>query len=140
MEPFQEVVHGITRRLREEFQLPVYTEAAEQKPNGSCFLVSTVNGEMSSRLSPRYQVRSACDVRYLPARADKQKECLEISERLFWALEEIPADGLPVRAEKSRFQIVDGTLHFRVEYSFFIQKEAPPLEWMEKVELKEEIG
>lgn len=140
MEPFQEIVHGITRRLREEFQLPVYAEEVEQELKSPCFLVIGITKEITPALVPRYRARGFFDVLYFPAQPDKQRECLEISGRLFWALEEITAGGFPVRAEKPQSRVVDGVLHFTAGYTIFIRKETLPPEQMAILELKEGIG
>ncbi len=62
-------------------------------------------------------------IQYLPGDGlRKDGECHAVAERLFSCLEYLDVDGDLVRGTKMRYEVVDGILHFFVDYDLFVYR------------------
>ena len=61
-------------------------------------------------------------IQYFPSTDDRKGECYRVGEKMFECLEVIPVDDFFLRGTEMRFDIVDGILHFFVDYNAFVRK------------------
>jgi len=62
-------------------------------------------------------------IQYFPHSDDRKGECYDVGEKMLECLEVIPVDGFLLRGTEMKFEIVDGVLHFFVDYNAFSHKE-----------------
>ena len=60
-------------------------------------------------------------------------KCYAVGERLFSCLEYLDVGGDLVMGTKRKYEVVDGILHFFVNYDLFVYKVAEPVPFMEEV-------
>ena len=74
-------------------------------------------------ISTRYLRKNHFVIQYFPKSVnDGDAECNATGEQMFECLEVINVDGFSLRGTEMRFEIVDGVLHFFVDYNSFIRK------------------
>ena len=117
-------IDGIVSRLRETFDLPVYTERAAQDFQRPCFAVEPGPTGQAPMPNGQYCRETEFVVAYYPAgeAAEARRECLAVMESLFVALETVPvADGLK-RGIGLRGEVVEGLLHFYVKFKVIVRR------------------
>jgi len=99
--------------------IPVIGEEIRQDPIPPCFFVKLHESGHIQELGRRFYRYHPFDVRYF-APDGNNDAMYDMAERLTEALQWIQAAGRPVRGTGMRFEIVDGVLHFFVEYHFHV--------------------
>ena len=118
-----EITKGIAKKLSENFDCKVYKENIPQGFEKPCFYIQHVQTFSHKKLANRYLRENHFDVMYFPK--DNYKENSDIyntSETLFLCLEEIFVLDNLVRGVKMSPEIVDGVLHFFVNYDMFVKR------------------
>ncbi|HHY25282.1 MAG TPA: hypothetical protein GX523_00770 [Desulfitobacterium dehalogenans] len=124
--------------------ISTYGEEILQGLDKPCFFVKLFQVSQDQLISQRYQRNHSFDIHYFPAAMDEGEENRQneemhgIAEQLYEKMELIPViggdDGL-MRGAKMRHEIIDGVLHFFVDYNFQIIKETtldPLMQTMEQ--------
>ncbi|WP_342409827.1 DUF6838 family protein [Paenibacillus sp. FSL R10-2778] len=109
-------------------EYPVYDEAVEQGMQQPCFFVLLLESSQVRGVNRRYHRFNPFDVHYFPQQesAAPREECELISEQLYSELEYVTGhDGL-YRGTGMRHEIVDGVLHFFVEYNVHLIRDKAP--------------
>ena len=118
-----ETIKGISRALFNEFgsKYAIYKEDIPQNFKEPCFSITHIRGTNDLKLTGRYIRRNRFNVHYFPKKGEHEKEEIyNVIERLFSCLEYINVlDNLCGGAKMSP-EIVDGVLHFFVDYDFFV--------------------
>lgn len=128
-----EVIKGISRKLNAAFGdgYEIYENDVEQGLTEPCFFISILKPELSPLLGTRGIRRNPFDIHYFPKQAGNNAELFSMAERLMYALEYIPMpDGLPLRGTAMNYEVIDGVLHFFVNYNLIVvqPKEENPME------------
>lgn len=105
-----------------------------------CFFVKQLPSSQDRLTGRRYLRRQSFDVHYFPdpGGVGEGEGMLEVAERLYEGLEQIMANGIPVRGSDTRHEIVAGVLHFFVSYRMHMLRELAPATPMN--ELDQEVG
>lgn len=122
-----DIIDGITAGLNAGFgeSTVVHSEEIDPGSKQSCFFISTLKPLQKQMTGPRYQRRNPFDVQYYPsASADKNSELETVAEKLYEVLEYINVKGDLVRGTSLQHEKKDGVLHFYVEYSMFLIRQA----------------
>lgn len=122
------IVEGISISLNAAFgdDFTIYTESVEQGLKEPCFFVSCINPTSRIFLGKRYFKTNQMCIQYFSADKDsKKEECNAVSEKLFDCLEYITVLGDWVRGTQMNCEMVDGVLHFFVNYDMFVYKVEP---------------
>lgn len=129
------IIESISVRLDAEFDgLEVHREERKQGLKEPCFFVLCINPTNKLFLNKRYFRANQFCVQYIPKAGGKKKaECYEVGERLFDCLEWLEVGGDLVMGTKMKYEVVDGVLHFFVNYDLFVYKVAEPVPLMEEV-------
>lgn len=98
-----------------------------------CFIIQCINSTQKQFLGKKYFRNDQFCVQYSPGTAEEGGECHKIGERLFECLEYLTVNGESVRGTKMNYEVVDGILHFYVNYSMYVYKRADPVPVMEEV-------
>lgn len=121
-----EIIKGISRAIHEEFGdgYAIYKENIPQNFNEPCFSILHIRGTSDLKLKNRYFRRNLFDIHYFPKDDGHEKENMhDVVERLYLCLEHIFVLDNLLRGIKMSPEIVDGVLHFFVNYDFFVKRQ-----------------
>lgn len=117
----------------------VYREAIEQDLEEPCFFISCLNPTNKLFLGKRYFRRNQFCIQYFPdedihkEEDHRNEECYAVAEQILMLLEYLDVGGDLVMGTKMRYEVVDGILHFFVNYDLFVYKVAESVPVMEEV-------
>lgn len=125
-----DIIHGVAAKLHQDFGdgYAIYTENIPQGFKEPCFSIQHIQSDTAAKLPNRHLRRNAFDVHFFPKPGtDEKAQMYRMAECLFLSLEYINVrdnsnmlDNL-VRGSKMRYEIVDGVLHFFVNYDLYIK-------------------
>lgn len=130
------IIEAISIALNAEFGdgYEMHREAIEQDLEEPCFFISCINPTNKLFLGKRYFRRNQFCIQYFPEdEAHKNKECNMVAERLLMCLEYLDVGGDLVRGTKMKYEVIDGILHFFVNYDLFVYKVTESVPVMEEV-------
>ncbi|WP_438497166.1 phage tail terminator family protein [Paenibacillus sp. IHBB 3054] len=109
-------------------ELPVYDEAVEQGMQQPCFFVLLMESSQNREISRRYRRFNSFDVHYFPHKdaAAPREECELMAERLYSEIEYVRGLEGGYRGTGMRHEIVDGVLHFFVQYNYHVIRTKDP--------------
>lgn len=127
------IIDAIAASIFEEFgnSYTIYVESVEQGLKEPCFFISSLNPTNDLFLNRRYFRSNQFCIDYIPSTAEHKRECNSVADRLYSCLERIWIDKTDsTRGTKMNYEIVDGVLHFFVNYDMFVYKivESTPME------------
>ena len=133
----QPYIDGIVARLREVFEVPVYTERAEQDFIVPCFAVESGRTGQTPIPNGQYFRETEYIVTYYPVSGVRRRqECLEVMETLFCLLETVPlGENARARGLGLRGEVLDDVLHFFVKFRAVVRKKEV-FEKMDNLEVK----
>lgn len=117
------IIAGISNALYDVFGYKNFKNEIPQDLNPPCFYISCLDPKIKKYIGTRYLQRNHFVIQYFPSAGDDPKgECYGVGERMFECLEVIPVDDFFLRGTEMRFELVDGVLHFFVDYNAFLRK------------------
>lgn len=138
-----EIIDGLSVALSDEFDgITIYSESVPQGFQEPCFFILNLTSEEVRLLGGRAQRNMAFDVHYFPKSTLSPKfECQSIAERLYPVMRQITLlDGSNVLGLGLNHEIVDGVLHFNVEFKPTIVYVKPnPTEDMGTIEVNQSV-
>lgn len=123
-----EIIKGIAAILNENFdsECEVYAEDIPQGFKEPCFSIIHILSDRSAKLPTRYLSRNRFDIHYFPkSKLQAKSEMRSVAETLFLSLEYINVLDNLCRGTKMSYEIIDGVLHFFVNYDMYLAKEKP---------------
>lgn len=116
------IIKGISQALYNEFgeEYEIYTEDVTQGLRGPCFFIQCINPKITLFRGNRYYRENQFAIQYFPKSKDYRKECFEVIDRMYTALEFIEVDGAPVLGKGIDTNIYDGVLTFIINYDMFV--------------------
>lgn len=129
------IIGAVSHALKGEFgsRYKTYMEEKRQDLKEPCFFISCINPKNTPFLKRRYFRENQLCIQYFPETEKKNEECHETAERLFSCLEYLTVEGVSVRGTKMKYEVIDGILHFFVNYDLFVCRAAKPEEMIEEV-------
>lgn len=119
------IIEGIAKKLNLNFgsDHAIYDEDVPQGFTEPCFSIVHIRTETIAKLPPRYMKRSAFDIHFFPKPdgdewTHKKKQMYFMARNLTLCLEYINVLDNLLRGSKMRYEIVDGVLHFFVNYDY----------------------
>lgn len=134
-----EIVKGISRALYGAFgdEYTIYKEDVPQNFTEPCFSIVHVRGESDMKSPTRYFIHNLFDIHYFPKdELNLRTEMRSVIESLFLSLEYINVLDNLCRGTKMSYEIIDGVLHFFVNYDMFVTKNVVKESSMETLEHK----
>lgn len=128
------LITSISICLNAEFgdKYKIHREAKKQGLKEPCFFIQCLNPTKKLFLGKRYFRQNQFCIQYFPEdELHGNEECYAVAERLLSCLEYLDVAGDLVMGTKMRYEVVDGILHFFVNYDLFVYKvveSAPVLE------------
>lgn len=136
-----EIIDGISVALSDAFgEITIYGESVAQGLHEPCFFILNLTSEEVRLLGNRAQRNMAFDIHYFPkSKIAPKSECQSIAERLYPVMREITLlDGSKVLGLGLNHEIVDGVLHFNVEFKpTIVYVNTDPIEDMETIEVNQ---
>lgn len=127
---------GVIVALKSAYpSVKVYGEEIKQGLVGPCFFVKILTAEQDREVDRRYLRQHSFDVHYF---SKTNEDMHNVAEILYASLEYISADGKLYRGQRMRNEIVDGVLHFFVDYDFHVIKPKqvdPKMQTMQQKEM-----
>ncbi len=119
------IITGISIALNAAFGdgYEIYSEEIKQDMKEPCFFISPVNPSIREYPGKRYKRENRFMIQYFPeSDSAGNAECNHAAEKMIWCLEQIVVQNKPVRVCNMNHEIVDGILHFAVDYNFFVHR------------------
>lgn len=118
---------GVIIALSELFPtMEIYGEANREGFEAPCFFVKLLTSAQDQELDRRYRRSYSFDIHFFPASPDYNEEAHEMAENLYDRLRQVNIDGVTYRGKGMTHEIVDGVLHFFVDFNFFVYVEKQP--------------
>lgn len=139
-----DIIKGIAAALRGSFgsDYKIYAEDIPQNFEEPCFMIVHVLSDRWAKLPNRYLSRNRFDIHYFPENdLQSKQEMRSVGESLFLSLEYINVLDNLCRGTKMSYEIIDGVLHFLVNYDMYISKEVvgePEMTTLEQTSTLEE--
>lgn len=112
----------------------IYGEEIRQGFQEPCFFVKLIRGEQAQELGSRYRRIISFDIHFFAEQSQgKNRSMHDVAEVLYDILELINVDQQSYRGTGMRHEIMDGVLHFFVDYNFAVQKETEEVPLMEEL-------
>ena len=118
--------------------IPIAGEPIPQNLRPPYFFVQLLEPTHSRELGRRYMRVHPFDVHYF-APGRENAAMYDMADRLTAALEQIMIAGRVVHGTGMRFQVIDGVLHFFVQYSYHVWAPRPEAPAMQTLDVWEGI-
>ncbi|GIO42476.1 hypothetical protein J41TS4_22340 [Paenibacillus apis] len=106
--------------------MDVYGEEIKQGFEAPCFFVKLLTMGQDQELNRRYRRSHAFDIHFFPKSVDSNEEAHGTAEQLYDKLRLVNIDGAMYRGAGMNHEVVDGVLHFFVDFNFHVFAEKPP--------------
>lgn len=120
------LIDGISIKLNQVFGdgMDIHSETVKQGLKEPCFFIAVLNPSQAKMIKGRYFRQHPFDVHYFPSKSDKKNEEMQrVASDLLDGLEYITLEnGDLVRGTSMNYEVVDGVLHFFVQYNMFVKK------------------
>jgi len=114
---------GIITALKQQFPaMKIYGEEIKQGFTEPCFFVKLLSGDHNREVDRRYLRAHSFDIHYFGA---SNQDMYDVAESLYATLEYINVTGSLFRGKKMRHEIINGALHFFVDFDFHVIKSKP---------------
>lgn len=141
-----DVVSAVVAALKKQFpQAGIYEEAMGQGQTAPCFFVQLIAPTYDRMGGRRYKRTYPFDVHYFPnqpkeGEADKRiAEMHAVAEQLYDCLAYVALDDGLIRGSNLRYEIIDGVLHFFIDYTIHMIRQAEEVPLMNRLEQKGDI-
>ena len=122
----QSIINGIIKAIRTEYDksFRIYTESTEQGLIEPCFSLLCLNPSTDRQMGNRYMRYFPFMITYFPSSDEPVAECNAVCETLFGLLNDVETDiGVVHAFGTPGGKVVDGVLHFDIQYQVFAQLE-----------------
>ena len=130
------IIESISITLNAEFgnKYKTHREAKKQGLQEPCFFIQCLNPTEKLFFWKRYFRQNQFCIQYFPEdKLHRNQECYAVAERLLSCMEYLDVGGDPVMGTKMKYEVVDGILHFFVNYDLFVYKVVESTPSMEEV-------
>lgn len=128
-----DVVTAISIKLYETFgeAYEIYTESIEQGFQEPAFFIALLNPEFNQVIGNRYHETLPFDIHYFgPGYMDAYSKASKLMKEMEY-IQLLNGDLL--RGTKMKGEVIDGVLHFFVNYNFHVYKVTDPLDSMDGI-------
>ena len=138
-----EIIDGLSVALSDAFDgITIYSESVAQGLQEPCFFILNLTAEEVRLLGNRAQRNMAFDVHYFPkSKVAPKSECQSVAESLYPVMRELTLlDGYKVLGLNLNHEIVDGVLHFNVEFKPTVRYvNTDPVEGMQTIDVNQSV-
>lgn len=130
-----DVVNAIAIKLHQSFgdNYNIYTESIEQGFQEPCFFIALLEPDMKQMVGNRYHKTLPFDIHYF---GTNNIDAYNTADKLMTNMEYIKClNGDLLRGTSMRANLVDGVMHFFVNYNTFVLKERDPVDGMDELSI-----
>lgn len=103
--------------------IDLYSESIKQDFEEPCFFIKVISSSQDKQLNNRYKQSILFDIHYFSDKEeDLNKDCLDVANNLYKVLEYVEIDGHKYRSLKMNHKVIDGVLHFMLQFNYNILK------------------
>lgn len=118
-----DVRDGVFAALKERFpSIKRYGEEIKQGLTAPCFFVKLLSASHEKEVDRRYMRSHPFDVHYF---ATSNEDAHGMADHLYDCLERVQFAGGSCSGRRMRQEVIDGVLHFFVDYDFHVMRERP---------------
>lgn len=117
---------AVVSALNEHFpDIDIYGEEIKQGLEEPCFFVKLFPVSQDREFNRRYTRSHSFDIHFF---AKINRELHEVAEQLYDCMEYITINGSKIRGKGMRHEIIDGVLHFFIDFDFHVlrKKQSDP--------------
>lgn len=115
----------------------IYTEEIKQGFQEPCFFIAVLEPTQNQIIGNRYLIKHPFDIHFFPTETGGNAEIYNVAERMMDILEYIAVGGDLLRGSNMRYEVVDGVLHFFVNYDLHVLRVPDvPEESMESITIE----
>lgn len=131
---------GINQVLDATFpNVTIHGEEIKQGFEEPCFFIKILSSSQDKEINIRYKKNVSFDVHYFSdKKEDINSDCLDMADKLYEILEYVPIGNKLYRSNKMSHEVVDGILHFFLQFNYHVIREIEQASKMEK--LKQEVN
>lgn len=130
---------GINQVLDTRFpNITIYGEEIKQGFEEPCFFIKILSSSQDKEIDKRYKKNISFDIHYFSDKEDVNSNCNDMVDRLYELLEYIPIGNKIYGSTKASHEVVDGVLHFFLQFNYHVIKDVGEIPKMEK--LKQEVN
>lgn len=118
-------------------KMDIYDEEIKQGFEEPCFFIKILNSTHNKELNRRYKKTIFFDVHYYSDKKDINSDCLDMADKLYEILEYIEVNNNLFKASNMTHEVVDGVLHFMLQFNYHVLKQIEKAPKMNK--LKQEV-
>lgn len=137
-----DLIDGISIKLNQVFGdgVRIYSESVKQGLTEPCFYIAVLNPSQNQVVGNRYFRQQPFDVHYFPAASGNNEELQAMASDLFNALEYVTLiNGDVIHGKNMNYEVVDGVLHFFVNYNMFVRRIEVPSDDMESLTVNNNV-
>lgn len=124
-----DVVNGVINAIQPVFpNIVIYGEESAQGFTAPCFYVKLFPVEQKRELNRRYVRRHSFDIHYF---GTSNTDMYDKAESLYAVLEYINVNETMCRGKSMKHEILEGVLHFYVDYDFSIMRPKETVPFMQ---------
>ena len=101
----------------------IYGEKVKQGFEEPCFFIKILSSGQDKELNRIYKRNISFDIHYFSDAADINSDCLDMADSLYEALEYVPLGNSLYRTNEMKHEVVDGVLHFLLQFNYKVIKE-----------------
>lgn len=132
---------GINNILDEEFSnINIYNESIQQGFEEPCFFVKVLSSGQNKELNVRYNKNILFDIHYFSDKEDVNSDCNDMADKLYEVLEYVKVNESLYRSSNMTHEVVDGALHFMLQFNYHVVKEIEKGEKMKKLKVEVKLS
>lgn len=137
-----DIIIAISKKLNLVFgnTYTIYDESVKQDMKEPCFFIMLLSPSQEQVIGKRYFRTQPFDIHYFPSVEGNKQEMNDMADSLYDAMEYVTLNDTDILHGTSlNHQIVDGVLHFFVNYNMYVHKVEPVADYMENVTVNNEV-
>ncbi|NEZ50282.1 hypothetical protein FDB54_11730 [Clostridium botulinum] len=132
---------GINQALDKEFpNTAIYGEEIKQGFEEPCFFIKVLSSAQDKQLNIRYKKAVYFDIHYFSDKEDINSDCLEMTDKLYEVLEYIKVGNSLYRSTDMTHEVIDGVLHFMLQFNYHVLKEIEKAPKMNKLKVEVKLS
>lgn len=134
-----DVVKAIAIKLHQSFgdSYTIYTESIQQGFQEPCFFIALLEPDIKQIIGNRYHKTLPFDIHYF---GHSNNDAYNTADKLMTNMEYIKClNGDLLRGTRMRTNLVDGVMHFFINYNMFVLKETDPVDGMDDLSINGNI-
>ncbi|CBZ04409.1 hypothetical protein H04402_02602 [Clostridium botulinum H04402 065] len=129
---------GINQTLDKEFpNINIYGEEIKQGFEEPCFFIKVLSSGQDKEINVRYKKNISFNIHYFSDKEDLNDDCNDMVDKLYEVLEYVKVNNSLYRSNKMTHEVIDGVLHFMLQFNYHVIKEIEKAPKMNK--LKQEV-